>query len=161
MKSKLRKDFVRWMSCLLFALVFLPQEVQAGCSWSYSCSNWGTCSYCADTCNRCVNYTVQDPEYPKNVVNLPLNFNYQKADDKSSNDSCSSSACGTKNCKAPTTTFSANQLPVAPGACILDPNDRIPSSLNCKYKDGACVTYCSKTVSYSCCTSGSWTKTCD
>ena len=147
---------------IFFALLFsFPPSSWAGCKSVYKCSSYGTCYYCAETCNRCVKYLKQDSEYPQQVMNLPINFNYSKVDDNLSNDKCGSSACGEKNCNAGATQFSANQLPVSPGACFLDPVDQIPAELNFKYKDGACETYCSKRASYSCCKSGSWEKVCD
>ncbi|MCJ8277597.1 MAG: hypothetical protein HRT44_10100 [Bdellovibrionales bacterium] len=145
---------------LFFFPSLLNAQGEVTCSDVWSCDSYGTCSYCADTCNRCQLQNKPDPEYPKEVNFLPFNFNYAKDDDITSNDVCNSTACGTKNCNAGTTRYSENNLPARRGACELTPDNQMPATLNCEYRDGSCVTYCSRTETYSCCTSGSYKQVC-
>lgn len=125
-----------------------------------TCSAYTTCTSCVGTCNSCNYSYVPDPQYTnKPVNNLPFEFNYSQSDLNPGNNSCGSTECGTRNCTGSTT--DANKtLPAswATGACSLTPNNRIPATLNCRYKDYYCSTYCSKWTSYSCC--ASYTTTC-
>ena len=135
------------------ALLLAPNLAQAG-YFSWSCTAYTTCTYCAETCNACSNTWVQDPAYPKTVTTLPLNFDYSRADDNTANDVCSSD-CGTKYCNAGITAYSNQTLPATSSACTLSDPTRLPHTLNCSYQDGMCYSYCTRTESYSCC--AAWT----
>lgn len=144
----------RAVAILFGLLVFLPffTTAQAACV----CNAYGTCSYCAETCNYCQQISVPDPAYPQVVNTLPVHFSYSHADTNTNDDVCSSSHCGTRNCNAGVTTYSNNVLPAPTSpslACHLNPSDRAPAHLTCRYKNGRCRTYCQRVVTYTCCTS--------
>ena len=138
---------------IIFISILLLHSFSLAETCKNVCQSYGTCTTCVETCNRCQKALLQDPEYPKAVTTLPVHFKYSKSDDITANDSCSSSACGTKNCNAGTTMYENDSLPAQSGFCELTPNDRIPAEFNCTFQDGSCQTYCSKTKSYSCCKS--------
>lgn len=153
----MRKQYLFFV-CFLFT-VFIGIRVIAQTqtptqTCTTTCASYTTCSYCAETCNRCVTSEVPDPQFSGiQVNNLPMHFNYSSEDKNSANDICSSTSCGTKNCKAPNTSYSNDRLPANAGACTLTPNSQLPAQFDCRYKDGACVEYCSRVETYSCCAS--------
>lgn len=147
---------------LMFATSVMAQEPTPAPTpvCTTTCSSYTTCTTCTGTCNRCLYSNVADPAFTnKSINNLPFEFNYSQVDLNTSNDTCSSSECGSKTCTG--TTVDANKtLPTSwqTGACTLTPNNKIPAVLNCRYKDFYCDSYCSKWESYSCC--AAYTTTC-
>ena len=140
----------RFLFLICFAVLSffsLPAFANTCCD---TCS--GTAYYCGHTCNACAIQTIQDPTYPREVKQLPINFHYTHNDPNAGNDVCSSD-CGTKYC-ASSTAYDNNRLPAPAGACNLTPNNRLPAQLNCRMNDGYCYSYCDNwvpyTYSYSC-----------
>jgi hypothetical protein len=122
-----------------------------------TCTSWTTETTCAETCNECKTVDVADPSYTnKTITTLPFEFNYSQADLNPSNNTCSSTSCGTKTCTG-TTTDSNKTIPTSwsTGACQLTPNNKLPAQLSCKYKDHYCHSYCTKWVTNDVCASTS------
>ena len=126
------------------------------------CNNWGTCTECVGTCNRCNYSEVADSEFTnKSLNNLPTLFKYSHGDTNTANDSCGSTDCGTLNCGGRESSASNNKLPIqwSGDACSAADNSRVPTQVSCRWKDYSCQTYCSRYQDYSCCTD--YTTVCD
>lgn len=125
-----------------------------------TCSSYTTCTTCIGTCNKCAYTTVADPLVTnKSVTSLPIDFVYSHDDTNKANDTCESTDCGSKTCTGRTNDEN-HSLPAAwkGDACTLNPSNKIPATLNCRFRDYYCSSYCTRTESYSCCES--YTTTC-
>jgi hypothetical protein len=151
------------MNVILFLLTFLTLNssvVQAQEECTTTCSSYTTCTTCLGTCNSCLYTTVPDPDVTnKSVTSLPIDFIYSHDDTNKANDTCESTECSTKTCTGKTNDENRS-LPAAwkGDACTLAPNNKIPATLNCRYRDYYCSSYCTRSETYSCCEA--YTTTC-